>query len=117
MTYRSVDMTCPACGTPLAQYEGRDKWKCTSCGGALVGASELELLGVLPLASAERPRPCPQCRRDMFPFTIAGMTLDQCAEDGLQWFDRGELGRLKTALAEPVEDWQIRMATAIRFAL
>lgn len=117
MTYREVDLACPECGTPLAQYEGRDKWRCKGCGGALVGASELVLDWANPPASAARPRRCPKCRAEMFPFFIEDIELDRCAKDALIWFDRGELGKLKAALAEPVEDWQIRMAAAIRYAL
>ena len=117
MTYREIDMACPECGTPLSQYEGRDKWRCKSCGGALVGATELTLDWANPPGAAARARPCPRCRGDMFAFVVADVTLDRCARDGLMWFDRGELGKLKTALAEPVEDWQIRWADAIRYAL
>lgn len=117
MTYRSVDMACPECGTPLVQYEGRDKWRCKSCGGALCGADELALLGVLPLAAADRPRSCAQCKGEMFPFTVVGVTIDRCGRCSLLWFDRGELGKLRDALAEPVDDWQIRMAAAMRYAL
>jgi Zn-finger nucleic acid-binding protein len=117
VTYRSVDMACPECGTPLEQYEGRDKWRCKKCGGALVGASELELLGLLPLAAAARPRACPRCQKEMYPFEVVGVTLDQCGRDSLIWFDRGELGKLKAALAQPVDDFQIRMAAAMRYAL
>ena len=110
-------MACPECGTPLARYEGRDKWRCTACGGALVGASELVLDDANPPASASPPRACPQCGGEMFPFFIEGIELDRCAKDSLIWFDRGELGKLRTVLAEPVEDWQIRWAAAVRFAL
>ena len=117
MTYRSVDMACPECGTPLVQYEGRDKWRCTACGGALAGASELVLDWANPPASASRARACPQCGGEMFPFFVEGIELDRCAKDALIWFDRGELGKLRAALAEPVADWQIQMANALRYAL
>ena len=117
MTYRSVAMACPECGTPLEQYEGRDKWKCTRCGGALVGATELSLDWAHPPGAPARARSCPRCAREMFAFELERITLDRCARCGLVWFDRGELGKLRTLLAEPALDWQIRMAAAMRYVL
>ena len=117
MTYRSVDMACPECGTPLEQYEGRDKWRCPTCGGALVGATELALDWANPPGSPAPARRCPQCAREMFAFVLERIALDRCAKCALLWFDRGELGKLRTALAEPVEDWQVRMATTMRYVL
>ncbi|MBA3462653.1 MAG: zf-TFIIB domain-containing protein [Deltaproteobacteria bacterium] len=117
MTYRTVDMACPECGTKLQQYEGRDKWRCTSCNGALVGVSEMELDSATPPPATSPARLCPKCQQDMIPFELADLTLDRCPHCVVIWFDRGELGRLRTALAEPVEEWAVRWASFTRFAL
>lgn len=117
MTSRTLDMACPECGTKLTRYEDRDKWRCPACNGALVGLSEMTIetpAGSVPSFPA---RACPQCRREMFAFEVADLTLDRCATCNVLWFDRGELGRLRTALAEPVEDWAVHWATLTRFAL
>jgi Zn-finger nucleic acid-binding protein len=117
VTYRTTEMPCPECGAKLDKYEDRDKWRCPACNGALVGTSELELEAAATAEPTFPPRACPQCQRAMFGFAVADLTLDRCATCHLVWFDRGELGRLRTALAEPVEDWAVRWATLTRFAL
>jgi len=110
-------MPCPECGTELTQYPERDKWRCTTCSGALVGTSELDLDVVAPTASTTAPRPCPRCKDEMFAFEVGPLTLDRCAVDGLVWFDRGELGQLRSALANPIEGWAETWAQLVRFAL
>ena len=110
-------MPCPACGTPLTQYEGRDKWRCADCGGVLVGTDEVDLVMATPKTSDDRKRPCPHCGRDMFAFEIETLTLDRCEDDRVMWFDLGELGRLRTLCTEPVEGWAQQWADRVRFAL
>lgn len=117
MTYRTADMTCPECGTRLEKYEDREKWRCPACNGALVGTSEMEIEISAAAEPTFPPRACPQCQREMFVFAVADLTLDRCAACNLVWFDRGELGRLRTALAEPAEEWAVRWAAFTRFAL
>ena len=116
MTYRTVDMACPECGTPLVQYQDREKWRCPACNGALVGVSELALDPVTPSADFAA-RACPKCQGEIVAFQLANVTLDRCPICTVIWFDRGELGRLRTALAEPVEDWAVRWADLTRFVL
>lgn len=117
MTYREVEWPCPECGTALTQYPQRDKWRCSGCGGALVGSAELTLEIPTDASSTARPRPCAGCSSEMYAFELAGLTLDHCAPCHLLWFDRGELGRLRSALADPTEGWAQQWATFVRFAL
>ena len=62
-------------------------------------------------------RPCPRCAEPMEVFALGTLTLDQCVTDGLVWFDRGELGRLRAALATPDEEWAAKLRAAMRYAL
>ncbi len=116
MSYREVDLPCPECGVSLEQVGDRDKWRCPSCKGALVGVTELELVETLVESTTTRPRQCPHCRVDMFTFDLVGLTLDRCITDNVLWFDPGELGKLCTAAASPIEGWATQWADKVRFA-
>ncbi len=117
MTYRELEMPCPECGTPLTQYDGREKWRCADCGGLLVGTEEVDLVMSTPKTSHDRKRPCPRCRRDMFAFELGPLTLDRCENDRVMWLDLGELGRLRTLCADPAEGWAEKWAALVRFGL
>lgn len=115
--YRDGRMPCPECGVELTRYEGRDKWRCMSCAGALLGQAELQIELPAQDAVSERPRACPMCKTEMRAVQLGDLMLDRCARDGLVWFDRGELGKLRTALAEEPEGWIQRWAAVVRNAL
>jgi len=111
--FRDKELQCPRCGKRLAQYPERDKWRCRSCNGVLVGAEQLVVeLGpqaeavldgdVDPARSAIHP--CPACAFPMTPYTLIGkaemlpVELDRCAADRLVWFDGGEIGKARAAI-------------------
>ena len=107
-------MPCPRCGATLVRYEDREKWRCKTCGGALVGGDQLAVeIGQFARRVLEEPadpdrpalHPCPVCAFPMTPYTIgAGKTsaieLDRCVDDTLVWFDHAEIGKVR-ALPEP----------------
>lgn len=125
MPYRNKPMHCPRCGKQLVRYEQRDKWRCKECTGALVGGEQLEVeLGDFAKsvldgdADPRRPaiHPCPYCAYPMTPYTIElaalpgedsgreekplrGIELDRCVDDRVVWFDGGEIGRVRDAIA------------------
>lgn len=109
MPFRDQPMDCPQCGKQLSQYDDRDKWRCKTCNGVLVGFEQLEVeLGELgdlvldddPDGSRVAARPCPMCAFAMSPYTMGGVELDRCQNDAIVWFDGGEIGRLRTLIAE-----------------
>lgn len=109
-------MQCPECGKSLARYDHRDKWRCKTCNGVLVGHAQLQIeLGDFAdavLEDASDPdrvatRPCPVCAFAMSPYTLdpasaggAGIELDRCENDAIVWFDGGEIGKLRKRIAE-----------------
>lgn len=104
MTYRTQAGACPRCAVVLDKLEDRDKWRCKSCVGALVGIGELEEElpegeTLEPREASESPLECPVCGVGMEPVGLAGVRLDQCRHDKVVWFDSGELGRVRKALA------------------
>jgi hypothetical protein len=107
--YRDPIRRCPRCGLDLIQYDARDKWRCKSCQGALVGPSELAIeIGESGQAIAEARDPasgsgdarigCPMCEAGMRRFLIDDIEVDRCAEHGV-WFDGGELARIRRSIA------------------
>ena len=111
MTQPTADLACAACGGALLRYGTRDKWRCTRCAGALVGVEELGVeLGMVggdtvaraPRESVllEKEVACPACKKPMDRLVLARVAIDRCKLDGLVWFDRGELGRVRDALGE-----------------
>jgi Zn-finger nucleic acid-binding protein len=113
MPYSDREMPCPRCGAILVRYEGREKWRCKACRGALVGADQLEIeIGDLAKqviddpADPDRPalHPCPVCAYPMTPYTIgsgkSAIELDRCVDDTLVWFDHAEIGKVRS-LPEP----------------
>jgi Zn-finger nucleic acid-binding protein len=50
-------------------------------------------------------------------FALGTLTLDRCVADGLVWFDRGELGRLRAAFATPDAAWVEKLRAAMVYAL
>jgi Zn-finger nucleic acid-binding protein len=108
--YRDHTLACPECGVELVAHDTRRKWRCKQCSGVLAGVFEIErdlgeqnrhLLLRAPQTRAGM-RPCPACRVPMQPVRIAddpAIEVDRCIDDGLVWFDRGELGRIRAELA------------------
>lgn len=102
--YRDQPLLCPQCGEALvAVARDRSKWRCSKCGGILVGADEIELevggeLELETITGVRDTRPCPLCHEAMAYFTLFGIEIDRCATDGAIWFDRGELGRARREL-------------------
>lgn len=124
-------MQCPRCGKDLVRYEGRDKWRCKACRGALVGAEQLEVeIGELARsvidddADPDRPaiHPCPACAFPLTPYTIARggpkggvIELDRCVNDGLVWFDGGEIGKVRSTI--PLEQDSPLLTNTLQFIL
>lgn len=109
--FRDKELQCPRCGKPLAHYPDRDKWRCRTCNGVLVGGEQL-IVEIGPHAQAvmegegdtTRPaiHPCPACAFPMTPYTIAPVELDRCIADRVVWFDGGEIGKVRAGI--PTED-------------
>jgi len=126
MAYRDDPFRCPECGTELHRYEARDKWRCKTCVGALASLAELAVeIGEAGPAvihheatsATATVRPCPRCTEPMEVFALGTLTLDRCVADGLVWFDRGELGRLRAAFTTPDEAWAEKLRAAMTYAL
>ncbi len=123
--FRDKELQCPRCGKPLASYPGRDKWRCRTCNGVLVGGEQL-VVEIGPQATAvldseadpSRPaiHPCPGCAFPMTPYTVAGtppVELDRCVGDGLVWFDGGEIGKVRAGI--PADDDSPLFSAALTF--
>lgn len=94
----------------MARYPDRDKWRCRTCNGVLVGAGQLEVeIGpratevVEGPADAARPaiHPCPICAFPLTPYTITAaknIELDRCVDDRVVWFDGGEIGKVRETI-------------------
>jgi Zn-finger nucleic acid-binding protein len=111
MAYRDRRLGCPRCGSDLAAYPQRDKWRCRGCVGVLVGPGELAAeLGEVAWASGLESEltgtrlGCPACGEAMRRISIGGVELDRCDRDEHVWFDGGELGRLRAYLATAFAD-------------
>lgn len=111
--HRDKALQCPRCGKLLAQYDDRDKWRCKTCNGVLVGHDQLQVevgdLAPYVLYEEADPsrvatRPCPVCAFAMIPSGIGGVELDRCENDAIVWFDGGEIGKLRTRIAEANPD-------------
>jgi Zn-finger nucleic acid-binding protein len=122
MPVRDQKMQCPRCGKELVQYPDRDKWRCKSCYGALVGGQQLEVeIGPHARAVIEGPadparpalHPCPVCAFPMTPFTIGKIEVDRCVEHALVWFDGGEIGRVRAEI--PAADESPLFTDAVSF--
>jgi hypothetical protein len=110
MAFRDQPMRCPRCGKNLVRYEERDKWRCKTCYGALVGAEQLEIeVGPAAAEIVEGPQdparpaihPCPVCAYPMTPYTIERVEIDRCVEHRVVWFDAGEIGKIRDAVPPP----------------
>ena len=123
MPWRDARFRCPHCAAALARYDARDKWRCKACLGTLVGATELKLeLGALGahlgdpaislLPGGWQTKGCPGCGDTMTPINLGPLTLDRCDREQLLWFDRGELGRVRTDLGEGCDPWVQRLVEA-----
>ena len=126
MPYRDDAFRCPECSTELHRYEARDKWRCKTCVGALtslaelaveVGDSGVEVIRNGTASATATARPCPRCTEPMQVFALGTLTLDWCVADGLVWFDRGELGRLRAAFTTPDDEWAEKLRAAMTYAL
>jgi len=125
MAFRDQAMKCPRCGVDLVRYDDRDKWRCKTCNGALVGGEQLEVeLGELAKAvlhdeaDPARPaiHPCPVCAFPMTPYTVDTIEIDRCVGDSIVWFDGGEIGKVRAAIApaaEPLEAGLYRYVLAL----
>jgi Zn-finger nucleic acid-binding protein len=107
MPYRDERMACPRCGIELVAYPQRDKWRCKSCVGMLLGPAELEadLVAVewptrtsASARSTHAPVGCPACGERMQQVELFGIELERCTRDQLVWFDGGELGYVRAYL-------------------
>jgi Zn-finger nucleic acid-binding protein len=111
--YRDTYPRCPACATGLEQYGDRSKYRCPGCAGVMLAPDEQPLeLGPTgeTLASdleterlAEDARGCPACGGGMNQLKIDGIVIERCPIDRSLWFDAGELGRLRAAIATHAE--------------
>ena len=112
--FRDQPMQCPRCGKQLSQYADRQKWRCKSCNGVLVGGEQL-VVEIGPNAEnvlsgdadPERPaiHPCPVCAFPMTPYTIGKtIELDRCVTDKMVWFDGGEIGKVRGATPAENDD-------------
>jgi Zn-finger nucleic acid-binding protein len=124
--FRDRALLCPRCGKPLASYPERDKWRCRTCNGVLVGAEQL-VVEIGPQAEAVLDgeadparaaiHPCPGCSFPMTPYTITSagqpVELDRCVGDRLVWFDGGEIGKVRAGI--PVEDDSPLFTNALAF--
>ncbi len=97
----------------VVEYQGVEIDHCMLCGGVWFDNSELEeLLAAAKLsvddlhiktapretvvASKEKPRRCPLCRRKMKKLQVGGsdpLIVDRCENHRGYWFDGGELAR------------------------
>jgi Zn-finger nucleic acid-binding protein len=111
MTYRQgPPLPCPHCGVQLAAFEeARPKWRCRSCGGTLVGGEELqfEVASATPVELAPRmpirpPLACPICGDPMIACAIHDVPAERCERDRCVWFERGDLGRARRGLVQPI---------------
>jgi Zn-finger nucleic acid-binding protein len=122
MPYRNQKMQCPRCGKELVRYQDRDKWRCKSCNGALVGGDQLEVeIGPLAREVVDGPadparqalHPCPVCAFPMTPYTIGKIEIDRCVEHSLVWFDGGEIGKVRADI--PAADDSPLFTNALAF--
>ena len=108
MTYRDRAIMCPRCRLELVRDDARDRWRCSACGGAVLGVGEVVRqlvetapdlvpdggIGDLPTLGRRSLAPlvpCAACGADMEPVFLGGVDVDRCYHDQLLWFDRGEL--------------------------
>jgi len=123
--FRDKELQCPRCGKALSRYPERDKWRCRTCNGVLVGAEQL-VVEIGPQAEAvldheadparSAIHPCPGCSFPMTPYTIAGnppVELDRCVGDRMVWFDGGEIGKIRAGI--PAEDDSPLFTNALGF--
>ncbi|MBA2539915.1 MAG: zf-TFIIB domain-containing protein [Deltaproteobacteria bacterium] len=112
MPFRDQQMQCPRCGKPLAHYPDRDKWRCKTCNGALVGGEQLvveigphaqEVLDGAADPARQALHPCPVCAFPMTPYTIGTIEVDRCVEHRLVWFDGGEIGKIRAEIPAETE--------------
>jgi Zn-finger nucleic acid-binding protein len=108
MSYRDRPLRCPRCGIELSRIDGRDRWRCAKCQGALFAVVEVicELVAAAPdlvpdagigglttlgRRSAAPLLACAQCGAPMEPVFLGGVDVDRCYHDEVLWFDRNEL--------------------------
>lgn len=107
--YRDRAMRCEKCQADLEQYGVRDKWRCHVCAAVIVGSSELSTeLGELGGGLSEgldtsrlaaTVRACPTCDAGMNQLSIDGIVFERCPKDHTLWFEAGELGKVREAIA------------------
>jgi len=119
--YRDRFNGCPRCGGALVQYDVRQKWRCKTCMGGLLGPDELQGdLGLFQNAFTVTGTPsqfaCPACGTEMQRIRMRGIELDRCEQDRHIWFDGGELGRIRKSRADAeVEADMKSVMTALLF--
>jgi Zn-finger nucleic acid-binding protein len=130
MSYRDRAIQCPRCGIELTRSDGRDRWRCVTCKGALFAVGEVvqELLATAPdLAPKKKGSTlstlarrtvaplldCSVCGAPMEPVFLGGVDVDRCFHDELIWFDRGELALVVDVAAdqhrERAQSWLVRL--------
>jgi Zn-finger nucleic acid-binding protein len=130
VTYRDRAVQCPRCGLELTRADGRDRWLCAKCQGALIAVSEVvrELVvsspdlvpeggvGGLPTLGRRSVAPlldCSICGAPMEPVFLGGIEIDRCYHDQMLWFDRGELAAVvdvaRDQHRERDKNWFVRL--------
>jgi Zn-finger nucleic acid-binding protein len=107
--YRDRGMRCAGCEADLVQYGVRSKWRCPQCNAVVIASSELQLelgdlgAGLSDLLDTSRlaatARACPACDAGMNQLSIEGVMFERCPADHTMWFESGELGKLRAAVA------------------
>jgi hypothetical protein len=107
--YRDRTMRCDKCQSDLVQYGERQKWRCTVCSSVVVASGELQTelgdlgAGLADLIDTSRlaatVRACPTCDAGMNQLAIDGVVFERCPKDHTLWFEAGELGKVREAIA------------------
>ncbi|HWO19393.1 MAG TPA: zf-TFIIB domain-containing protein [Kofleriaceae bacterium] len=107
MPFRDRPPSCPRCRVELGRLAEDERFRCPRCTGVMLAAGELvaELLTVDPTLRdgiqirdihtigrrSTEQLPCAYCDAAMEPVFLGGAPIDRCRDDGVLWFDAGEL--------------------------
>jgi Zn-finger nucleic acid-binding protein len=120
MPFRDRPPSCPRCRVELGRPAEDERFHCPRCAGIMLAAGELvaELLAVDPklrdgiqirdirtLGRRSNERlPCAFCEAAMEPVYLGGAPIDRCRDDGVLWFDAGELEAVLARTAAQRDD-------------